>query len=384
MLYLISWLTDFAAFLFLFAGNRYLADQESNVLGILGASFFLASAIANTSAGMLADRFGRRRVSLIGAIVFVVTVALVSLTGPTGYFFYAAYTLVGASLGTIYPPLMAWLSVRYSGRQSSRAFLFFCLSFNLGLGTAQVVGGWMYENWGSNAPLVGSLVAAALALTCIAALPSAVEQGKPKKEKSDPEVAKRAKMFTYLAWFANFGGMFSMSTVWFLFPSLAVALNVSPSTHGAALAIGRGVVMSIYCVMYLNTHWQFRFRYSLIAQAAGCAGLLGLCLSNTAVGLTASIAGLSTLLGYNYFASLFYNSKGADDDRKGRAFGLNEAFLAFGAGGGSLFGGLAAPYFGIRAPYQMAMCVVGVMATIQCTIYLFKKMPSSEKELTEW
>ena len=377
MLYLISWLTDFAAFLFLFAGNRYLADQESDVLGILGASFFLASAIANTSAGMLADRFGRRRVSLIGAIVFVLTVALVALTGPSGWFFYAAYTLVGASLGTIYPPLMAWLSVRHSGKHSSRAFLFFCLSFNLGLGTAQVCGGWMYENWGSTAPLYGALIAAALSLTCISTLPAAVEQGKPKKEKTDPQVASRANTFAYLAWFANFGGMFSMSTVWFLFPNLAVALKVSPSTHGAALAIGRAVVMSIYCMMYFNTHWQFRFRYSLIAQVAGCAGLLGLCLSSSAVGLTISIGGLSTLLGYNYFASLFYNAKGAADDRKGRAFGVNEAFLAFGAGGGSLFGGLAAPYFGIRAPYQMAMCVVGVMATIQCMIYFFKKRRAS-------
>jgi len=371
MLYLISWLTDFSAFLFLFGGHRHLAEQQASqlVLGVLGSTFFLAASISNAIGGNLADRFGRRRISLCGAVLFTAVAGIVAITGPSGWFFYVAYTLVGVALGIIYPPLIAWLSVRHRGRASSRAFLFFCLSFNFGMLTAQLCGGWMYQHVSPLAPMIVALVGAFAALICIALLPREVEQTKsadPPKPNEPVADSDLANSFARLAWLANFGGMFSMSTVWFLYPSLAVALQVPAEAHGVTLAVGRGVVMSIYCVMYFQPNWQFRFRYSLLAQITGIIGLLGLCSAQTTIGLTASIAGLSTLLGFNYFASLFYNAQGADKNRKGRAFGLNEAFLALGAAGGSLFGGLAAPYLGIRGPYQMAMIVVAIMATVQC------------------
>ena len=141
MLYFISWLTDFALLLFVFAGTRHLAEQDASLvlLGALGASFFLACAISNACSGRLADRIGRRIVSLCGAALFFASLAGVTSCPPESPWFYAAYTAVGIAVGLIYPPIMAWLGHNRSGRAASRAYLWFCLAFNMGILSAQVI-----------------------------------------------------------------------------------------------------------------------------------------------------------------------------------------------------------------------------------------------------
>ena len=133
MLYFISWLTDFAALLFVFTGTRFLAERGASalMLGWLGASFFLASAISNACSGRIADVVGRRRVALCGTLLFLASLGLVAATHPASWLFYVAYTGVGISLGMIYPSVIAWLGHGRSGQAASRAYLFFCLAFNL-------------------------------------------------------------------------------------------------------------------------------------------------------------------------------------------------------------------------------------------------------------
>ena len=89
------------------------------------------------------------------------------------------------------------------------------------------------------------------------------------------------------------------------------------------------------------------------------------CVGHEAGVLALGVVLLSVLLGYNYFASLYYNRTGHDDHRKGAAFGLNEAFLALGAGGGSLLGGWAATEWGQRAPFQLATVLIATSLAVQ-------------------
>ena len=72
MLYLIAWLTDFAAIMFIFVSTRALAEEKASIfaLGLLGACYALASGLANTVSGRLADRVGRRPVALVGTAIF--------------------------------------------------------------------------------------------------------------------------------------------------------------------------------------------------------------------------------------------------------------------------------------------------------------------------
>ena len=63
MLYTVTWLTDFAAFLLIFSVQRQVAEANSDplLLGALGAVFSLASAVTSMLGGRGSDRFGKRR-----------------------------------------------------------------------------------------------------------------------------------------------------------------------------------------------------------------------------------------------------------------------------------------------------------------------------------
>ena len=70
MLYLITWLIDFASFLLVFTVPRLLAEADADALtlGILGTLFSAASVFSTTVSGRLSDRVGRRVVAASGTV----------------------------------------------------------------------------------------------------------------------------------------------------------------------------------------------------------------------------------------------------------------------------------------------------------------------------
>ncbi len=245
-----------------------------------------------------------------------------------------------------------------------------CLSFNFGMLSGQLSGGWLFERIGTRAPL---LVAIGLTVAGFLCLLWHRDEGadRPLAKPDRPEAAdaRLARAFSRLHWISNFGGMFSMSILWFLFPILVVHLGVPATQHGLVLGVGRAVVISTYCIMYFLPGWQFRFRFAVIAQVVGAVGLIVISQSESAVPLACGVAALSGLMGYNYFASLFYSARGNSAERKGRAFGLNEAFLGLGAAGGSVAGGFASADLGIRTPFEIAAVLVATLLVVQSALY---------------
>ena len=378
MLYLVTWLTDFALMLFIFAGTRYLAELNASslVLGALGASFFVTCALSNAFSGRAADRLGHRRVAATGAALFTLSLVCVALVDPRSVWFHVTYTAVGFAVGLIYPPIMAWLGRGSDAR--SRVYLWFCLAFNLGMLSALLTGGWLYDEVGHRAPLYVAIGLTSLTLLGLFAAPSSPSESKPQPSGEAPAGSlETARLFSRLTWIANFGGMFSMSLLWFLFPRLAVEMSVSPETHGLILATGRVVVISTYCVMYFFPFWQYRYALAAAAQLVGALGLFAISQASSSIWLVAGVAALSALMGYNYFASLFYSASGNTVERKGLAFGLNEAFLGLGAAGGSLIGGVMGNV-GSRIPFQIATGVILTLLLIQASLYRWLTSPRTE------
>ncbi|MEE3286115.1 MAG: hypothetical protein VX311_16150, partial [Planctomycetota bacterium] len=162
------------------------------------------------------------------------------------------------------------------------------------------------------------------------------------------------------------------------FPRLAVSLEIPAQDHGVVLGVGRAAVMGVYCLMHVVPAWHHRFRYSAMAQLLGLGGMVLVCVGRTSVALALGVVLLSVLLGYNYFASLYYNRVGHDDRRKGAAFGLNEAFLSLGAGGGSLLGGWAATEWGQRAPFQLAAVLIAAALVVQVVWFVAGRAVADE------
>ncbi len=389
MLYLIAWLTDCALILFIFSATRILAEQHADpwTIGTLGAVFFLASAISNTIAGGLSDRIGRRIVSIAGGVGLVASLSVPLIFTDGAWRLYVAYTCVGVSVGHIYPSVIAWLSQGGGRVEASRRFLRFGLAFNLGILGGQIGGGWLYDHVSSTAPLQSAIGLAFGTVICLCL----VRERQPVDgtvtggaETVGVSCAERtsARRFIRLAWLANFSGMFSMSTLWFLFPALAVSLGIPAEQHGVVLGVGRAAVIGIYALMHVVPAWHHRFRYSVLAQLLGLSGMILVCVGRQPAALACGVVMLSVLLAYNYFASLFYNRTGHDDRRKGAAFGLNEAFLSLGASGGSLLGGWASTGLGERAPFQLAAILIAASLAVQM-VWFHVGRPQSDPGIAE-
>jgi MFS family permease len=378
MLYLVAWLTDFAAIMFIFVSTRALAEEKASILalGILGACYAFASGVANTVSGRLADRVGRRPVSLLGTGLFFLGMLAAVNALPGSVAFYAAYMVVGCSLGLIYPPVMAWLGQDRVGTAASRTYLYFCLAFNLGIACGQLGGGWMFEQLGSAVPVYVAMGLVAVSFTCLLFMRETAPRPSPAVDLPvDSSVfPELARAFSRLSWMANFSGMFSMSILWFLLPHLFVQLKIPADSHGLVLAVGRGVVIMTFVTMHFVPGWRYRFRYTALFHLLGILGLCGILWGSSILVLTISVCVFSILMGYNYFSSLFYSSTGNRNERKGRAFGWNEAFLGFGALGGSLLGGWIGSA-NLRSPYLLAAVVVGLSFGVQGFVYWTRVRP---------
>jgi len=298
------------------------------------------------------------------------------------WIFCVVYVAAGVAFGMIYPPLMAWLGHGQSGQTASRRYLFFCLAFNLGIVSGQITGGWAFERFGIGVALLISLTLASFNLILICLHKESNNEGNLAAggdAETDME-ASLSQSFARLARFANFGGMFSMSMLWFLLPQLVISLDIPADRHGLILATGRMVVMGTYLLLYLTSFWRHEFRITGCTQTIGVAGLIILSVADSSLGLAVGLAALSTMMGYNYFASLFYNATGSCHQHKGRAFGLNEASLGLGAAGGSLIGGLTANDLGSRAPFQLAALLITILLFVQCIVW-WKSIRPAQKRL---
>ena len=294
------------------------------------------------------------------------------MLGADHPFYIPMYILVAAATGMVYPSCVALLSrgrdaVSQSG--IGRMIVFFCLAWNGGLISGQLTGGWLFH-FDPVGPIRAALVLTLvnpllfwLAVVHQPALPSVPDQNtKPHRKHRE-----NSAVFSRLAWQANLGGAFAMSMVFHIFPLLMIELEIPASEHGGLLAMNRAIVIVTYLIMYWVPVWHHRFCPAALSQvlAAGC--LLVLAAADSRLGVVVGLIGLAQLLGYNYFASLYYSTTGVIEERRGAASGMHEFTLALGFAAGAIVGGFVGRLSGSRAPYQLAAAVILVLLLVQAT-----------------
>lgn len=161
-----------------------------------------------------------------------------------------------------------------------------------------------------------------------------------------------------------------MAMILHLLPALMVELNVGADQQGMLLAYNRVIVIGVYFLLFLTRFWHYRLSTAIVAQGCGVAGLVMLGLAQGRPALLLGLTGVALLVGYNYFASLYYSSTRGGDEARGAAMGLHEASLTAGMTGGSALGGVLGTYAGAGSPYLLAACVVVVLGFVQGYFWL--------------
>ena len=383
LLYLIAGLTDCAMMLLVFTVSRTLAEAETNhlTMGLLGGGVSISLALSAVLSGRISDLVGRRLTMFVGMVVMLLSLLGCLLLEPTQTLYRLAYVLIGVAAGMIYPSLIATLTsgshALLSRTDLTRVLVFFCRSWNLGLIGGQLTGGWLFKL----DPTFPLFLASALALTSFVLVivwgPRASPRPATRAVATEPRdpTQNLSAAFARLAWIANLGGTFAMSMVFHIFPKLMVTLNIPAQRHGTLIAVSRIVVIGTYLLMHGVHFWHHRFRTTVISHLLGVAGLIVIVLAQREIMLLVGLAALAQLMGYNYFAGLYYTTSGADEARKGTATGIHEATLGIGFAGGSIFGGLVGEVAGHRAPYQLAAAVIATVLLAQVCAYWWHVRP---------
>jgi len=384
LLYLICLLTDFSAFVVIFAVSRDLAEQQAGLwyLGMVGAGFSFSAGMASLVSGWLSNQFDSRIVFVSGSATVALAVVACGSGDTATAWFMPRYCLLGMGLGSIYPTLIGWLNRNenaHTNRQGvSRTLILYCVSWNVGMMCGQLAAGSLFElglHWlygvafGVAVINVGLSIAAAWTVTGSfrdsggRTTDSAVAN--ESSSAADPASLETAVAFKRLSWIANLGGTFGGSLVFHLLPDLVVSIGIPADSHGGLLAYGRGVVIVSYLMMHFFSFWHYRFSTSMASQFLGVAGLIMISQAESMVTLCLGLTLHAQLVGYNYFSGLFYTTAGSSPDGRTLAAGIHEATLAAGMAAGTVAGGILGSMIGNRAPYVLAAVVLVALIVVQ-------------------
>jgi MFS family permease len=386
VLYAVCVLTDFAAFVVVFTVSRGLAEAgaASWYLGFVGAGLSFCSGVASIAAGWLSGRLNGSAVFLSGAAMIAASTLLCRAIAVSSSWFPPGYWLLGLGLGFLYPPLIGWLNQgedpHANRRGVSRTLILFCIAWNLGMMGGQLTAGALYSagiNLAYGAALAVCLLNLALAVVAARLVSLRACANVAASRQENPRVALAAG-FKRLSWIANLGGMFGGSMVIHLLPALAVSLGVPAEEHGTLLAAWRGVIILTYLVLHFSEYWHYRMSAAIASQVMAIAGLLLIAQAQSAFGLLLGLALLGQLVGYNYFAGLYYSAAGSDNSKRALAAGIHEATLAAGMAVGTILGGALGSVIDQRMPYRMAAVVVLVLMTAQCAAWVRWVLPLRE------
>ncbi len=140
------------------------------VIGAMASAFLLANFVAQYPTGWLADRWGRRRVMLIGLVVqAVLTLGYLPITDPL--LFVGLRAVEGVAAASVLPSARAIIADAVPLEQRGRAYGLFGAFFNFGFLLGPAIGGLIATTGYANAFIGAALCRVAGALVVLALVP---------------------------------------------------------------------------------------------------------------------------------------------------------------------------------------------------------------------
>jgi DHA2 family multidrug resistance protein-like MFS transporter len=144
-------------------------DASTSQLQWFANAYNLALAAALLPAGLLGDRFGRKRLLLVALVLFGVASVACAYAGSAGMLI-SARTVLGLGAAFLLPLSISVLPVLFSAEERPRAIAVWASANAIGIPLGPILGGWLLDNywWGSvfliNVPVI------LLALVAVAVL----------------------------------------------------------------------------------------------------------------------------------------------------------------------------------------------------------------------
>ncbi|PZS05266.1 MAG: hypothetical protein DLM69_01070, partial [Candidatus Chloroheliales bacterium] len=146
----------------------YARQMGANMfeIGMIAASFLLAEFIFQIPFGVASDKFGRRRMMLIGMTVRMI-MPILYLFAADPWVFIAFRFIDGIGASAIIPAARAYLMDSTPEEKRGEAFGIFSMGTSAGMLLGPAIGGFVAQWWGYNAPYAFGAAMAAIALLII-------------------------------------------------------------------------------------------------------------------------------------------------------------------------------------------------------------------------
>jgi EmrB/QacA subfamily drug resistance transporter len=115
-------------------------QASAGTLQLVVAGYGLATAAGLVTGGRLGDLFGRRRMFMLGLLLFTLASAACGVA-PNAELLVAARVLQGLAGALLQPQVLAMIGLAYAGEDRARAFAAYGLTLGLGATLGQLVGG---------------------------------------------------------------------------------------------------------------------------------------------------------------------------------------------------------------------------------------------------
>ncbi len=142
-------------------------------------AYTLVFAALMLPAGGFGDRYGRKRLLLIGLVAFVAASAWAAFSGSTGSLI-AARAVMGIGAAIIVPLSLGILPTLFGPDQRRRAIAVWVGALGVGLPLGPIVGGWLLQHfWWGSVFLINVPVGVAALVACVVLLPESVDPHAP-------------------------------------------------------------------------------------------------------------------------------------------------------------------------------------------------------------
>jgi len=337
-------------------------------LGATGSILSGTLALLGVLFGRLSDRIGRERMMEVGAFVSAGTMcAIPAMTRPEWLFVAAA--LFGISFAMYWPAIEA----KVAESTDTDGLAGHLSTFNIGWAAGNASGSFLAGFILARNPAWVFYGAAGIHFVlCMQLLLGHLPRegrstGEPSTEMQDQHRPEEADAFLRLARIASFAVFFSVASIRWLFPKLAVSLDIPKETIGVLLGTVAAAQGLMFLVMGWVHRWQYTFRAMLFAQILPVIGLVMVWFGRTAFGFGAALFIVGLGGGMTFTISLFYSLHG--HHAKGSNAGLHEAILGIGHMAGPILGGVAARYTSLRTPSLLNIGIIVLAIAGQCVLW---------------
>jgi len=142
--------------------SRALGASTNELQWILDGYVLVFAALLLTT-GTIGDRFGRKRVLLVGLVWFAIGSVIAAISSST-LMLIATRALLGVGGALILPATLSIISATFPPKERPQAIAIWAAIFGLGVGAGPVIGGFLLEHFGWNMLFLINLPTCAIAL----------------------------------------------------------------------------------------------------------------------------------------------------------------------------------------------------------------------------